>query len=121
MPELVAVSGASVPGPLWCAMSAYMTTKRCWYCDDQPGQCDACDDRRPLIDALDTIDALRPDCPTCGGEGELAEPLGDCPDCIDGKVSWEQMAATWRAVHEDWSGQDMPTRSVISYLQGAKP
>lgn len=32
-------------------------------------------------------------CPTCGGDGELAEPLGDCPDCVDGKMSWEQVVA----------------------------
>lgn len=24
-----------------------------------------------------------------------------CPDCVDGKVSIEQLAATWRAVHDD--------------------
>lgn len=57
--------------------------------------------------ALASIDALRPDCQTCGGghAGWWVDAQGGehitCPDCTDGKVSVAQMAATWRAVWDD--------------------
>ena len=28
-------------------------------------------------------------CDTCGGDLDLAEPEGDCPDCIDGRHTFE--------------------------------
>lgn len=63
------------------------------------------------------VDALRPPCPTCGGTHRLNVGEGHpaygrckvwtedgyiCPDCEDGKVSIEQLAATWRAVETEW-------------------
>lgn len=46
-------------------------------------------------------DKLRLPCPTCGGDGELAEPLGDCPDCTDGRMSHEQAWKIVAAVFDD--------------------
>jgi len=40
-------------------------------------------------------------CGQCNGDGFL-----NCWDCTDGKVSWEQLAATWRAVHEAERGTE---------------
>lgn len=61
-------------------------------------------------DRLAELDAVRPPCPTCGGtklvdEGE-ANNVGlkwqtTCPDCVDGKVSIEQLVATYNAVMAD--------------------
>lgn len=56
---------------------------------------------------LSAILNLRPDCPVCGGTHRVDAPYRtsngnvvelDCPACVDGKVSVEQLAATWRAV-----------------------
>lgn len=62
-------------------------------------------------------DALRPPCPTCGGrkvignpewhpDDEAAIPFRPrwlpCPDCVDGKQSWEQVLADvagWKEAH----------------------
>jgi hypothetical protein len=56
---------------------------------------------------LEAIAAKLPPCPTCGGKNYLPmltdigpNPLDyKCPDCVDGKVSIEQLVATYNAVH----------------------
>lgn len=73
-----------------------------------------------------------PPCPTCGGGGEVrgmnhdspAEPLYPCPDCKDhpGKVSIEQVVATYNAV---WNDRVITGNSdsagAIAYLRSVKP
>lgn len=86
--------------------------------------------RAEVESELRAIDALRPPCPTCGGKGMLPCGLIDydpCPDCVDGKVSIEQMAATWRTVWEgtgtlsaDWGHDDvfdMGVTAAFDYLR----
>lgn len=75
------------------------------------------------------IAALLPDCPRCDGEGEIAQyefgqrlPDAPCPDCPpDGKVSVEQLAATWRAVHNSatWVNHSRDEAEII--LRAVKP
>lgn len=59
------------------------------------------------LNELADIDALRPPCPSCGGAGDYIVPtdrsavtMWPCSDCKDtGKVSIEQLVATYNAVH----------------------
>lgn len=52
-------------------------------------------------DLLEHLDALRPTCPTCDGNIRIptrapdfsAGPYKRCPDCADGRMSWDRMAA----------------------------
>jgi hypothetical protein len=83
------------------------------------------------------LDALRPPCPTCGGIGVLVEslpggnyPRGRCPDCVDGKVSIEQLVATYNAVWDEWNWNEETRRlymtdasfhAAIHILRGVKP
>jgi hypothetical protein len=56
------------------------------------------------IEELDRINALRPPCPTCGGKRDTWGETGlydACSDCVDGKVSIEQLVATYNAVMAD--------------------
>ena len=45
------------------------------------------------------LNTFRPECPTCdGSKGTWAhdgphDRWDNCPDCVDGKVTWERMAA----------------------------
>lgn len=59
--------------------------------------------RSIVEDELRTIDALRLPCPTCGGKRNLGagtrhdryeSDWHGCPDCVDGKMSWEQIVET---------------------------
>lgn len=85
---------------------------------------------REVIDLIERLDTLRPPCPTCRerrypfDHDSIAYGEVDCPACVDGKVSWEQMAATYRAVWDD----DLRDRvsivgcsSVLNYLRSVKP
>ena len=58
---------------------------------------------------LDTIDALRPPCPTCGGSTDILKPhptdplwlvADNCPDCTDGRMPLERMARIVNAVYD---------------------
>lgn len=68
------------------------------------------DQARHWSDAFAVINALRPLCTTCGGTQKGAEGMNvdgqkswaHCPDCKDGKQSWEQVLADvagWKAAH----------------------
>lgn len=66
--------------------------------------------------------ALRPPCPTCDGTQEVMADASDeygsvgighfipapCPDCVDGKVSVEQLVATYNAVWDDHNDVVIP-------------
>lgn len=93
-----------------------------------------------LWDEKQAIDALLPPCPTCDGTGvadcascdgtAMASPSilcgqcnGDgffnCWDCVDGKVTIEQLASTYNAV---WSDVDLPWGvASVEWLRSVKP
>lgn len=80
--------------------------------------------------------ALLPTCPTCGGKG-LVDGFGAhddtipmrCPaNCVDGKVSIEQLAATWRAVwgfemrELQWGDEyDAGAQAAIEQIRETRP
>lgn len=88
---------------------------------------------------LRELDALRPPCQTCGGTHQVFSRmldlgLGDgpekvmkpCPDCPDdGKASWEQMTATYRAVWDEPKGTTAAFRQghnqLLDRLRSVKP
>ena len=69
--------------------------------------CPTCDGQQ-LIDCgtCDGTAMIHPsvECGACSGEGYFG-----CPDCSDGKVSIEQLVATWRAVWDDAEKDKVPT------------
>ena len=75
--------------------------------------------RHEAADLLERLDVLRPPCPTCDGKNYKPmfvsiDPLDyKCPDCVDGRMSWEWVAAIATAVF-DLSG---PTTPTILYLR----
>jgi hypothetical protein len=66
-------------------------------------------------EVLAALHALRPPCPTCGGKGEIGGAPDDeeweyrytwgnpepCPDCSDGKVSWERLVNVFNALWDE--------------------
>lgn len=88
-----------------------------------------------LTDHLGTLDALRLPCPTCGGTQVVTTETRDddqgrgevlirtssipCPDCTDGRMSWERMAKIVAAVFDDQPyDDDLPTE--ITFLRGVR-
>jgi hypothetical protein len=75
-------------------------------------------------DELERLDGLRPACSTCGGKTKMLEPhhFGSksipCPACLDGRVSFEQMAATWRRVWRYDLNAPAPLSRTIDYTLG---
>ena len=61
-----------------------------------------------VADLLERTDVLRPPCPTCDGKNykPMITDIGPnpldykCPDCVDGRMSWERMAAIVSAVFD---------------------
>lgn len=91
--------------------------------------------KQPLTQAADRLaelDALwrmanypdRPPCPTCGGKGMVPRNFSDtpCTDCVDGKVSIEQLVATYNAVHDPTlHTDDTDWQSCMDELRSVKP
>lgn len=71
---------------------------------------------------------LRPPCLKCRGtmrttDGALNQTTGRvCPDCVDGKVSLEQLVETWRAVWDDGIlvSSGLWRNRGVAILQGAE-
>jgi len=87
--------------------------------------CPTCDGEGSLPRG-DRSDALRPTCPTCDGKGIIDRSLAphatpshvECPDCVDGRMSWEWVAAIATAVFDRLPYHYEDT---IAYLQSVRP
>jgi hypothetical protein len=57
---------------------------------------------REMAEELSSLLNLRPPCPTCNGHDFKNMGQGNpCPDCSDGRVSWERLVRVFTAVHDD--------------------
>lgn len=83
-------------------------------------------DRVPLFEAADELeylDNLRPPCPTCGGTGNvhpersLYDFTDPCPDCPDGRMSWEDVVGLLKQELNDTNA----TYAWQAYLRSVRP
>lgn len=94
-------------------------------CSEIIADCNRC------LGELRAIKALRPPCPTCArycaDRGLEFDHIIDCPDCVDGKVSIEQLVATYNAVQHEWAAEQVDPsdstepRKTLDYLRSVKP
>ncbi len=116
------------------------TYRCCTHCaDDLPHiepnthdlPCDICV-RAEAVVVLERLDSLRLTCPTCVGSGwivvgqTMGFPAGEqnqCPDCTDGRMSWEWMVAIVSRVTElsDQSQLAGADTSFVDYLRSVRP